>query len=296
MPSIRSKMEMLAEVVTYIKVGQSATTLSGGEARSQAVQGAVEAVHGQDGHILGTDRPALHDVAKLLGAASPDRPGQHGDRHRAVPRSRKTADWIIDIGPEGGSGRTGRGRRKRWQPATQATPAACVNSSEAGRAGVAYRGLGCTLGLGALRAPQPSRAQPTQRDQCTPATAGLWRLQAFDQREGALPLEAARSLARGLRPWCCAPTLPASHPAFATWQGFRQAEPPIDGRLYAQPSTNQRAWRAEPDRRQSPICCAAVQGAKRENDHATQACRAKLVIQRTNVRPRGSGTRPDFRN
>ncbi|MBC9245371.1 excinuclease ABC subunit UvrA [Paracoccus sp. 11-3] len=108
-PSIREKMDALMEVgLGYIKVGQQATTLSGGEA--QRVKLAKELSRRSTGrtlYILDEPTTGLHfeDVRKLLEVL-----------HSLVDQGNtvvviehnldviKTADWIIDIGPEGGDG------------------------------------------------------------------------------------------------------------------------------------------------------------------------------------------------
>ncbi len=108
-PSIRDKMETLARVgLGYVKVGQQANTLSGGEA--QRVKLAKELSRRSTGrtlYILDEPTTGLHfdDVAKLLEVL-----------HELVDQGNtvvviehnlevmKTADWIIDLGPEGGDG------------------------------------------------------------------------------------------------------------------------------------------------------------------------------------------------
>ncbi len=108
-PSIREKMATLARVgLNYIKVGQQANTLSGGEA--QRVKLAKELSRRSTGRTLYLlDEPTtglhFHDVAKLLEVL-----------HELVDQGNtvvviehnleviKTADWILDLGPEGGDG------------------------------------------------------------------------------------------------------------------------------------------------------------------------------------------------
>mgnify|MGYP003626914849 CR=1 FL=1 len=108
-PSIREKMDALVRVgLGYIKVGQQATTLSGGEA--QRVKLSKELARRSTGrtlYILDEPTTGLHfeDVRKLLQVL-----------HELVDQGNtviviehnldvvKTADWIIDIGPEGGDG------------------------------------------------------------------------------------------------------------------------------------------------------------------------------------------------
>ncbi len=106
-PPIRDKMAMLAEVgLGYVKVGQQATTLSGGEA--QRVKLAKELSRRSTGktlYILDEPTTGLHfeDVRKLLEVlhALVDQ----GNSVVVIEHNLdviKTADWIIDLGPEGG--------------------------------------------------------------------------------------------------------------------------------------------------------------------------------------------------
>ncbi|WP_026756582.1 excinuclease ABC subunit UvrA [Sediminimonas qiaohouensis] len=108
-PSIREKMDALAQVgLGYIKVGQQATTLSGGEAqRVKLSRELAKRATGRTLYILDEPTTGLHfdDVKKLLEVL-----------HHLVDAGNtvvviehnldviKTADWIIDIGPEGGDG------------------------------------------------------------------------------------------------------------------------------------------------------------------------------------------------
>ena len=106
-PPIRDKMHMLGEVgLGYVKVGQQATTLSGGEA--QRVKLAKELSRrstGQTLYILDEPTTGLHfeDVRKLLEVLH--RLVDGGNSVVVIEHNLdviKTADWIIDLGPEGG--------------------------------------------------------------------------------------------------------------------------------------------------------------------------------------------------
>ena len=106
-PPIRDRMHMLAEVgLGYVKVGQQATTLSGGEA--QRVKLAKELARrstGQTLYILDEPTTGLHfeDVRKLLEVLH--RLVEQGNSVVVIEHNLdviKTADWIIDMGPEGG--------------------------------------------------------------------------------------------------------------------------------------------------------------------------------------------------
>jgi excinuclease ABC subunit A len=106
-PPIRDKMAMLAEVgLGYVKVGQQATTLSGGEA--QRVKLAKELSRrstGQTLYILDEPTTGLHfeDVRKLLEVLH--RLVEQGNSVVVIEHNLdviKTADWVLDLGPEGG--------------------------------------------------------------------------------------------------------------------------------------------------------------------------------------------------
>ncbi|MGA3303028.1 MAG: excinuclease ABC subunit UvrA [Methylovirgula sp.] len=108
-PAIREKMETLARVgLNYIKVGQQANTLSGGEA--QRVKLAKELSRRATGRTLYIlDEPTtglhFHDVAKLLEVLH--ELVENGNTVVVIEHNLeviKTADWIIDLGPEGGDG------------------------------------------------------------------------------------------------------------------------------------------------------------------------------------------------
>lgn len=108
-PSIREKMQTLARVgLDYVHVGQQATTLSGGEAqRVKLSKELSKRATGRTLYILDEPTTGLHfhDVAKLLEVL-----------HELVDQGNsvvviehnleviKTADWVIDMGPEGGDG------------------------------------------------------------------------------------------------------------------------------------------------------------------------------------------------
>ena len=108
-PSIREKMDALMQVgLGYIKVGQQATTLSGGEA--QRVKLSKELSRRSTGrtlYILDEPTTGLHfeDVRKLLEVLH--ELVESGNTVVVIEHNLdviKTADWIIDIGPEGGDG------------------------------------------------------------------------------------------------------------------------------------------------------------------------------------------------
>ena len=108
-PSIREKMDALMQVgLGYIKVGQQATTLSGGEA--QRVKLSKELARRSTGrtlYILDEPTTGLHfeDVRKLLEVLH--ELVEQGNTVVVIEHNLdviKTADWIIDIGPEGGDG------------------------------------------------------------------------------------------------------------------------------------------------------------------------------------------------
>jgi excinuclease ABC subunit A len=106
-PPIRDKMAMLAEVgLGYVKVGQQATTLSGGEAqRVKLAKELSRRATGNTLYILDEPTTGLHfeDVRKLLEVLHAL--VEQGNSVVVIEHNLdviKTADWIIDLGPEGG--------------------------------------------------------------------------------------------------------------------------------------------------------------------------------------------------
>ncbi|MGH7279826.1 MAG: excinuclease ABC subunit UvrA, partial [Candidatus Rokuibacteriota bacterium] len=106
-PVIKSKLRTLDEVgLDYIRLGQAATTLSGGEA--QRVKLATELSRRATGrtlYILDEPTTGLHfaDIQKLLEVLN--RLVDHGNTVVIIEHNLdviKTADWVIDLGPEGG--------------------------------------------------------------------------------------------------------------------------------------------------------------------------------------------------
>ncbi len=154
-PRIRNNLAVLSEVgLGYIHLGQSATTLSGGEA--QRVKLATELARRATGrtlYILDEPTTGLHfeDIRNLLRVL-----------HLLVDRGNtvvviehnldviKTADWVVDLGPEGG---TGGGR-----VVAVGTPedVARVDASHTGRA------LRTVLGAPAAAPPKAARARPAR--------------------------------------------------------------------------------------------------------------------------------------
>ena len=108
-PNIARKLQTLLDVgLSYIRLGQAATTLSGGEA--QRVKLALELSKRDTGrtlYILDEPTTGLHfaDIALLLKVLHQLRDA--GNTIVIIEHNLdviKTADWIIDMGPEGGSG------------------------------------------------------------------------------------------------------------------------------------------------------------------------------------------------
>jgi len=108
-PVVHHKLKTLLDVgLSYITLGQSATTLSGGEA--QRIKLARELSKRDTGRTLYIlDEPTtglhFHDIEQLLGVLL--RLRDHGNTVVVIEHNLdviKVADWLIDLGPEGGDG------------------------------------------------------------------------------------------------------------------------------------------------------------------------------------------------
>ena len=124
-PNVRAKLQTLNDVgLGYVHLGQPATTLSGGEA--QRVKLSTELSRRATGrtlYVLDEPTTGLHfaDVEKLLEVLH--RLVEGGNTVLVIEHNLdviKTADWIVDLGPEGGDrggrivgGRNARGRSRR---------------------------------------------------------------------------------------------------------------------------------------------------------------------------------------
>jgi excinuclease ABC subunit A len=108
-PTVARKLQTLMDVgLSYVRLGQSATTLSGGEA--QRVKLALELSKRDTGRTMYIlDEPTtglhFHDISLLLSVLQ--RLVEHGNTVVVIEHNLdviKTADWIVDLGPEGGDG------------------------------------------------------------------------------------------------------------------------------------------------------------------------------------------------
>jgi excinuclease ABC subunit A len=108
-PAIARRLQTLLDVgLSYVKLGQSATTLSGGEAqRVKLARELAKRDTGQTLYILDEPTTGLHfeDIRQLLVVLH--RLRDHGNTVLVIEHNLdviKTADWLIDMGPEGGAG------------------------------------------------------------------------------------------------------------------------------------------------------------------------------------------------
>jgi excinuclease ABC subunit A len=108
-PALKRKLDTLMDVgLSYIRLGQNATTLSGGEAqRIKLSKELSKRDTGQTLYILDEPTTGLHfhDIEQLLAVLH--RLRDHGNTIVVIEHNLdvvKTADWVIDLGPEGGSG------------------------------------------------------------------------------------------------------------------------------------------------------------------------------------------------
>jgi excinuclease ABC subunit A len=108
-PVVHKKLATLMDVgLTYVRLGQNATTLSGGEAqRVKLARELSKRDTGQTLYILDEPTTGLHfhDIAQLLRVLHALR--DHGNTIVVIEHNLdviKTADWIVDLGPEGGAG------------------------------------------------------------------------------------------------------------------------------------------------------------------------------------------------
>jgi len=108
-PAIANRLQTLMDVgLSYIRLGQAATTLSGGEAqRVKLSRELSKRDTGQTLYILDEPTTGLHfyDIEQLLAVLH--RLRDHGNTVVVIEHNLdviKTADWLIDLGPEGGSG------------------------------------------------------------------------------------------------------------------------------------------------------------------------------------------------
>ncbi|MFT7388836.1 MAG: excinuclease ABC subunit A [Candidatus Endobugula sp.] len=109
LPTISRKLQTLMDVgLSYIRLGQAATTLSGGEAqRVKLAKELSKRDTGQTLYILDEPTTGLHfyDIQQLLNVLH--RLRDHGNTIIVIEHNLdviKTADWVIDLGPEGGNG------------------------------------------------------------------------------------------------------------------------------------------------------------------------------------------------
>ena len=174
-PVISRHLQTVSDVgLGYIKLGQPAPTLSGGEAqRVKLASELSKRATGRTFYVLDEPTTGLHfdDIRKLLQVL--ERLVATGNTVLVIEHNLdvvKTADWVIDLGPEGGDGGTVvvAGSRSRWR----GTPARTRGRSSP-RCWVSRRAAGA------------SRSKPT-REQCpgaraTGANGFAWTSAGFDR-------------------------------------------------------------------------------------------------------------------
>jgi excinuclease ABC subunit A len=108
-PTVQPKLQTLLDVgLSYVRLGQSATTLSGGEAqRVKLAKELSKRATGRTLYILDEPTTGLHfaDIAQLLVVLQ--RLRDEGNTVIVIEHNLdviKTADWVVDLGPEGGDG------------------------------------------------------------------------------------------------------------------------------------------------------------------------------------------------
>jgi excinuclease ABC subunit A len=108
-PAVAAKLATLMDVgLSYVRLGQNATTLSGGEAqRVKLARELSKRATGRTLYILDEPTTGLHfhDIAQLLRVL--ERLRDEGNTIIVIEHNLdviKTADWIVDLGPEGGDG------------------------------------------------------------------------------------------------------------------------------------------------------------------------------------------------
>jgi excinuclease ABC subunit A len=108
-PALQARLQTLLDVgLSYVRLGQNATTLSGGEAqRIKLARELAKRATGRTLYLLDEPTTGLHfqDIEQLLGVLS--RLRDEGNTIVVIEHNLdviKTADWVIDMGPEGGAG------------------------------------------------------------------------------------------------------------------------------------------------------------------------------------------------
>jgi excinuclease ABC subunit A len=108
-PALQSRLQTLLDVgLSYVRLGQNATTLSGGEAqRVKLARELAKRSTGRTLYILDEPTTGLHfqDIEQLLAVLQ--RLRDEGNTIVVIEHNLdviKTADWVIDLGPEGGGG------------------------------------------------------------------------------------------------------------------------------------------------------------------------------------------------
>ena len=181
-PTVQPKLKTLLDVgLSYVRLGQSATTLSGGEAqRVKLAKELSKRATGRTLYILDEPTTGLHfaDIAQLLAVLH--RLRDEGNTIIVIEHNLdviKTADWVVDLGPEGGDGGgriiavgTPEDDRRARHPRTPAATCKARSAASAPRPAAARARAAQARVSGAV---MRARAAPSRARSCRFCRAGI---------------------------------------------------------------------------------------------------------------------------